>query len=63
MLNYELIEGGYRVFSDDGLINVRQDCVPGIEGIVPMAPDEARAAAEAFIAAYAAQAPAPAEGA
>lgn len=52
MLTYQLIDGGYAIQSDDGLINIRQTCKPGVEGIVPMTPEEATAAAEAFIAAY-----------
>lgn len=57
MLTYQLIEGGYAIQSDDGLINIRQTCKPGVEGTVPMTPEEAAAAAEAFIAEYSAAQP------
>lgn len=52
MLTYQLIEGGYAITSADGLLNIVQNCVPGVEGFVPMTPEQAKAAAEAFIAAY-----------
>ena len=54
MLTYQLIDGGYAIQSHDGLINIRQTCKPGVEGIVPMTAEEATAAAEAFIAEYSA---------
>lgn len=56
MLTYELIEGGYLIY-DDGVLWIEQPFNPNAYnevtgGFEPYTPEEAAAAAEAFIAEF-----------
>lgn len=49
-LTYELIPGGYRIFSDDGAYRIEQLFKRGVPGFQGMTPAEAEAEAIAHIA-------------